>query len=90
MEVLLYIRFVGNWYPLFIPSLELCIPFNCCKFTFPLNINLKNHKTRKLSRIKSSVAHFDHFDHFTDRKQIFLAFHILQLVKALPFHIPEA
>ena len=57
-QVQVGVSFVGNWYPLFIPSLELCIPFNCCKFTFPLNINLKNHKTRKLSRIKSFCSPF--------------------------------
>ena len=91
MEVLQYIRFVGNWYPLFIPSLELCIPFNCCKFTFPLNINLKNHKTRKLSRIKSFCSPFwSLWSFYRPKTQIFLPFHILQLEKALPFQIPEA
>ena len=26
--------FIDKWYPFHVVSLELCIPFNCCKYTF--------------------------------------------------------
>ena len=43
------IPFTDKWHPFHIPSLELCIPFNCCKCTF-LYIWM-NRKTRKRSRL---------------------------------------
>ena len=37
-----------KWYPFHIPILELCIPFNCCKYTVWIWIN---HRTISFSRL---------------------------------------
>ena len=43
---------IEKWYPFHIPTLELCIPFNCCKCTvFTIWIN---HKTRTFSWLSHS------------------------------------
>ena len=73
---------VDKLYPFHIPCLALCIPFNCCKCTvFSIGIN---HKSRTFSRLSP-------FGPFHGPKwQISLPFYILQLVKSLHFHVPEA
>ena len=41
---------IDKWYPLHIPSLELCTPFNCCKCTFFMTwINLKPERFLEFS-----------------------------------------
>ena len=40
---------IDQWDPFHIPSIELCIPFNCCKWAV-FNI-WRSHKTRKFSRL---------------------------------------
>ena len=78
-------------YPFYIPCLELGIPFNCCKCTV-LTIWIF-HKTRTFSWLFHShemylLALLGFFTNRNDR--ILLPFHIIQLVKSLPFYIPEA
>ena len=84
---------LDKWYRLHIPNLELYILFNCYKCTV-FNKVLKNHKTRTFSKlfhghkINPSVALLGHY---IDQNtwEIALPFHILQLVKSPPLHIPE-
>ena len=81
-------------YPFHIPCLELCIPFNWWKCTV-IQIGI-NHKNRTFSRVL-----YSHKIHLLALRALsqtqtgaqmtnFLPFHILQLVKSLPFHLPEA
>ena len=66
---------------LYIPGLELCIPFNSCKSTVLQN--------RNKSKIRAIPEPF--LGPFYRRKwQICVPFGILQLMKSQPFHIPEA
>ena len=37
-EKVFHMPTIANWYPFYIPRLELCIAFNCCKCSL-LNIN---------------------------------------------------
>ena len=62
--------------PFHIPSLELCIPLNCCT------------RTVFFTAVNASVRTLGFF--LRMKWQIFLTFYILQLVKSLPFHILEA
>ena len=44
---------IDEWYPFHIPCLELCIPFNCCKWTvFLTGIN---HKNRTFSWLYKAI-----------------------------------
>ena len=46
--------FCWQWYPFHIPSLELCIPLNCCKCTvFKIRTN---HKTRPFAHLFSQAC----------------------------------
>ena len=73
------------------PSLEHCIPLNCCKCTvFKIWIN---HKTRPFTQLfPSHVMHlwalFGLF--YQPKRQFSLSFHILQQVKSQPSHILKA
>ena len=78
---------IDKWYPFQIPSLELCIPFNSCKCTFFKILNQHVFSTI-LQSYNESVSSFDLF--YRPKLQISLPFYILQQVKSLPFHIPEA
>ena len=67
--------------------LEFCIPFNCCKsIAIEIGINYKNGTFFRLHLL----VLLSPFTDPNDRSQISLPFHILQVVKPLPFHIPEA
>ena len=78
------IPFTEKWYPFQIPSLELCILFNC-----PNALSL-NHKYKKFSRLFSQPQNSCcHPSFYRPKWHIFLPFYILQLVKSLPFNIPE-
>ena len=74
-------------YPFHIPSLELRIPFNCCKCN-----DFKFHKTSKFSQhfYSHKILLIAVLGAFTDLNDRFPnPFYTLQLVKPLPFHIPE-
>ena len=76
---------LANGTLLHIPSLELCVLFNCCKCSV-----FETEPELFLDLIFYSHACFRPFGLFCRPKwQIFLPFHLLQLVKSLPFHIPE-
>ena len=71
-------------------SLALCIHFSCCKGTvFTIWIN---HKTRMFPLLShSNKMYLLALLGFQQPKwQIFLPFHVLQIVKSLPSHRPEA
>ena len=71
-------------------SLALCIHSSCCKGTvFTIWIN---HKTRIFPLLShSNKMHLLALLGFQQPKwQIFLPFHVLQIVKSLPSHRPEA
>ena len=82
--------FYWQWCPFNIPSLELCIPFNSCKCTFFMTwINLKPERFLEFSSPQhASVIPSRPFNR--SKWHISLPFHILQLVKSLPFYIPKA
>jgi len=71
-------------------SLALCIHFSSCTGT--LFTILINHKTRMVSLLShKNNMHLLALLGFHQLKwQIFLPFHVLQLVKSLPSHRPEA
>ena len=77
------IPFIDKWYPFNIPSWELCISFSYCKYTF-----FKNGCVPKPLRSQRFQDFFTAIN--TSNWQITLPIHILQLVKSLPIHIPEA
>ena len=81
---------IDKWCPFHIPSLQLCISFNCCKCTFFMTwINLKPERFLEFSSPKhASVIPSRPFNR--SKWHISLPFHILQLVKSLPFYIPKA
>ena len=85
---------IDKWYPFHIPSsLALSIHFNCrCKFTvFKIWITYKNRTFSRLFHWDKMYLICQHFWVFLQLKwQISPPIHILQLVKPLPFHIPEA
>ena len=72
----------GKWYLFHMSTLEICIPFNCCKCSvFWLWIN---HKTRLFYR----PCHCHKVKPFLQTKVTDLpTFHIIKLVKSLPLHI---
>ena len=79
-------------YPFHVTSLELCIHFNCCKCNvFLMGINRKNRKFSRLSRFLEIYPLA-----LLALSQIQMTdfpiplFYILQLVRSLPFRIPEA
>ena len=70
--------------PLSLPSLEHCIPFNCCECTA-----LKYEKNTKTGNFLTFLQpllglYKDGMTNFPTQ------FFILQIVKSQPFHIPEA
>ena len=81
---------MDKWYPFHISCLELCIPFNCCKCIFFMTwINLKPERFLEFSSPQhASVIPSRPFNR--SKWHISLPFHILQLVKSLPFYIPKA
>ena len=75
---------IEKWYPFNIPSLELCISLiSYCKCTF-----FKIWMCPKPLRSQRFQDFFTAIN--TSNWQIILPFQILQLVKSLPIHIPEA
>ena len=82
---------INNWYSFHIPTLELCIPYNCYKCTFFKKIWM-NHKTRTFysqplnASVSSCVSPFGPF--YRPKWKISLPFHKFQQVKSLPFHKP--
>ena len=83
--------FCWQWYPSYMPSLEICIPLNCCKCTaFKTGIN---HKTRPFTQLFSQPcnAFVSTFWAFLPTEMtVSLSFHILQQVKSQPSHILKA
>ena len=77
-----YLLLTDHWYPFHIPSLELCIPFNCCEYT----VFKTEHFLDFLTAIKCICWPIWAF--LQTEIQISLLFHILLLEKSLPFHIP--
>ena len=76
---------IDKWCPFHIPCLEIWTPLNYCKCTvFWIAINYKN---RTFSR-NVSTSPFGPF--YRTNERFPYLFYILQLVKSLPFHIPEA
>ena len=76
------------------PSLELCIPLNCCKCTvFAMNKSQNQNVLATFSRVVKCIC-LSFFSLFTDRSNRFpypyTSIYILQLKKWSPFHIPEA
>ena len=84
-----HIPFIDKWHPFPIPCLELCIPFNCCECTvFLTGIN---QKSRAFSRLYKAIKYIHWaFRIFHRPKWQISSPFILQRVKSLPFHLPEA
>ena len=80
---------IDEWYPFHIPCLELCIAFNCCKCArFQISIRRKIRTfSRHYKALKFMLALLGPF---TDPNDRFPHPFVLQRVKSLPFHIPEA
>ena len=67
------------------------MPFNCCKCIVVLTINKSHNWPDRFSTfLQSQNVYVSHFRPFYKRKCLSLGFHILQLVKSLLFHTPEA
>ena len=66
-------------------SLELCIPYNCCKYTVFTKPDNFHDFFPAMSFFCSPFRSF-----YRSKWQISLTFQILQQVKSLPFHTPGA
>ena len=80
---------IDKWYPFRILTVELCIPFNCCKYTVSYEQIRKQEGFLDFFKAEKYVCKPFWAFLQTDILQIFVPFHTLQLVKTLPFHIPE-
>ena len=86
------IPFIDKWYTFShaYQFLEVCMPYNCCKCTTFFNMN--KSQNQNVSRIFTAIKCMClSFWALTDRKDNFpIPFHKLQLVKSLPFYVPDA
>ena len=80
---------IEKWYPFHILTVELCIPFNCCKYTVSYEQIRKQEGFLDFFKAEKYICKPFWAFLQTDILQIFVPFHTLQLVKTLPFHIPE-
>ena len=77
---------IDKWYPFLMPSLELCIRFNCYECTA-----IKYEWMTTTVSVLNKNACVSPFGPFHRSKwQISLPLQLLQQVKSLPLHIPDA
>ena len=81
------ISYIAKWYHFHRPSLELSIPFNCDPTVFWIWINYITRTSTIPQQLSTSVGPF--WPSYRQKWQIFLPFHVLQILISLPFHIPE-
>ena len=83
----LWYTFYWQWYPFLTPSLELCIPFNCYECT-AIKYEWMTTTVSVLNK-NACVSPFGP-SHWSKIWQISLPLQLLQQVKSLPLHIPDA
>ena len=76
---------IDKWYPFHILTVDLCIPFNCCKYTISYEPIRKQEGFLDFFKAEKYICKPFWAFLQTDILQIFVPFHTLQLVKTLPF-----
>ena len=89
----LRITFFYKWYPIHIPRIQLSIPLiltavDALSFKYEKEITIPGNLFTFFIGIVSLISSFRSF--YRRKRHISLPFHILHLVKSLPFHTSEA